>query len=77
MDIRMPVMDGLQAARAIRSLDRPDAKTVPVIALTANAYDEDIQKCMDAGMNAHLAKPLSPQTLYDLLAEKIEERSAR
>ncbi len=71
MDIRMPQMDGLQAADAIRHLSKKDAKTVPIIALTANAFDEDVQKSKAAGMNAHLAKPIEPkqlcQTLYDFI----------
>ena len=58
MDIMMPVMDGLEACRTIRSLNRPDASTIPVIALTANAFFEDAKKCLDAGMNAHLTKPI-------------------
>ena len=58
MDIMMPVMDGLAAARAVRALDREDAKTIPIIAMTANAFREDAQKCFEAGMNEHLAKPL-------------------
>lgn len=71
MDIMMPVMDGLEACRTIRSLDRPDASTIPVIALTANAFFDDIQKCLDAGMNAHLSKPIDmkklTQTIGNLL----------
>ena len=67
MDVRMPVMDGLAATRAIRALDRPDAKTVPIIALTANAFDEDIQNSLQAGMNAHLAKPAEPDCIYETL----------
>ena len=58
LDVMMPVMDGLTATRRIRELDREDAKTMPIIAMTANAYDEDVKQCLDAGMNAHLAKPL-------------------
>ena len=67
MDMRMPVMDGLEATRAIRALDRPDAKTIPIIALTANAFDEDVQRSMQAGLNAHLSKPVEPEVLYDTL----------
>ena len=71
MDIRMPVMDGLQAAAAIRALDRPDAKLVPIIALTANAFDEDVQRSLQAGMNAHLSKPVEPEHLYETLEKLI------
>jgi PAS domain S-box-containing protein len=73
MDIRMPVMNGLEAARAIRELHRPDAKTVPIIAMTANAFDDDVRSALAAGMNAHLAKPIEPQKLYKTLAELIRE----
>ena len=58
MDIMMPVMDGLSATRVIRALDREDAKQIPIIAMTANAFAEDARRSMEAGMNAHLAKPL-------------------
>jgi PAS domain S-box-containing protein len=68
MDIRMPIMDGLQATRAIRALDREDAKTIPIIAMTANAFEEDVQASRNAGMNAHLAKPIEPQRLYETLS---------
>ena len=71
MDIRMPVMNGYEAARAIRALDRPDAVTVPILALSADAYDEDVQRSRDAGMNAHVAKPLDPQLLCRELARLI------
>ncbi len=67
MDIRMPVMDGLEAATAIRRLDRPDAESVPILALTANAFDEDVKRSLQAGMNAHLTKPVVPEVLYDNL----------
>ena len=67
MDIKMPVMDGLEATRQIRALDREDAKTIPIIALTANAYEQDRQNCFDAGMNEHIAKPINPMTLYGTL----------
>ena len=73
MDVRMPVMDGLEAAEAIRALDRPDAKKIPVIALTANAFDEDVQRSLQAGMNAHLTKPVEPDHLYRTLEELIRE----
>ena len=73
MDIRMPVMDGLDAARAIRGMDRPDAKTVPIIALTANAFDEDVQRSLQAGMNAHLTKPVDPDRLYDTIERLIQD----
>ena len=69
MDMRMPEMDGLEAASAIRALDREDAKKIPIIALTANAFDEDVQRSLQAGMNAHLSKPVEP----DLLIRTIEE----
>ena len=73
MDVRMPEMDGLEAAAAIRALDRPDAKTVPIIALTANAFDEDVQRSLQVGMNAHLSKPVEPDHLYQTLEELIWE----
>ena len=69
MDIMMPVMDGLTAARAIRSLDRPDAAQIPILAMTANAFDEDAEKCLEAGMNAHLAKPLEIEKVAAKIAQ--------
>ena len=71
MDVRMPEMDGLEAAASIRALDRPDAKTIPIIALTANAFDEDVQRSLQVGMNAHLSKPVEPDNLYRTLEELI------
>ena len=68
MDIMMPEMDGLEAARTIRAMDRPDAKTIPIIAMTANAFAEDAQKCMDAGMDAHMTKPLEIDKVADTIA---------
>lgn len=68
MDIRMPVLDGLAAAEAIRRLERPDAAAVPILALTANAFADDVEKSRDAGMNGHLAKPVEPEKLYEMLA---------
>lgn len=74
MDVRMPVMDGLEATRTIRALDREDADSVPIIAMTANAFDEDVQKSKAAGMSKHLAKPVEPMVLYDTLASFISKR---
>ena len=73
MDVRMPVMDGLEAAERIRALDRTDAGRIPIIALTANAFDEDVQRSLQAGMNAHLSKPVEPEHLYQTLEELIWE----
>ena len=67
MDMRMPEMDGLEATRRIRAMNRSDAKTIPVIALTANAFDEDVQHSMQAGLNAHLSKPVEPDVLFETL----------
>ena len=71
MDIMMPVMDGLEATKTIRALNRKDAKTVPIIAMTANAFDEDVQRSLQVGMDAHLSKPVEPDILYLTLAELI------
>ena len=73
MDIRMPVMDGLTATRTIRELDRPDAKKIPIIAMTADVFDEDVKRSLQAGMNAHLAKPVEPEKLYSTMSELIRE----
>ena len=73
MDVRMPEMDGLEAAAAIRALDRPDAKKIPIIAMTANAFDEDVQRSLQVGMNAHLSKPVEPEHLFRTLEELIWE----
>ena len=69
MDVMMPNMDGLSATRAIRALAREDAKTIPIIAMTANAFEEDAQKCFEAGMNAHLSKPIRIEKLVAAIAE--------
>ncbi|MEG2407130.1 MAG: response regulator, partial [Clostridiales bacterium] len=74
MDIRMPVMDGLESAAAIRSLNSPWAKIVPIIAMSANAFEEDIQKSIDAGMNQHLAKPINVELLYKTLSTLMEKQ---
>ncbi|MDL2205545.1 response regulator [Eubacteriales bacterium OttesenSCG-928-N13] len=67
MDIQMPVMDGLEATRAIRALDAPSAQTVPIVAMTANVFQEDIQRSLDAGMNDHLGKPIDIERVYAVI----------
>ena len=71
MDIRMPVMNGLEAAEQIRSLDREDARTVPIIAMTANAFDDDVKLSLQSGMNAHLTKPVEAEHLIETLQRLI------
>lgn len=71
MDVRMPVMNGLDASVRIRNLKRADAKKIPIIAMTANAFDEDVQRSLQAGMNAHLTKPIEIERLYETLGELI------
>ena len=73
MDIRMPNMDGLQAAKEIRSLKREDGKSIPIIAMTANAYEDDIKASLEAGMNAHLGKPIDTAELYHLLCSYLDK----
>ena len=72
MDMRMPEMDGLTATKTIRAMNRADAKEIPIIALTANAFDEDVQRSMQAGLNAHLSKPVEPKALYETLESLIK-----
>ena len=74
MDVMMPVRDGHEATRAIRAMDRPDAKTIPIFAMTANAFTEDRRKALESGMNEHLPKPIDPDTLYRLLVKYLTER---
>ncbi|MCR5598480.1 MAG: response regulator [Lachnospiraceae bacterium] len=69
LDWKMPEMDGLEAAASIRALERSDAGKIPIIALTANAFDEDVQRSLQVGMNAHLSKPVEPEHLYRTLEE--------
>ncbi|MBR0260630.1 MAG: response regulator [Selenomonadaceae bacterium] len=73
MDMRMPEMDGLEATQRIRALNRPDAKSIPIIALTANAFDEDVQRSLQAGLNAHLSKPVEPDVLFETLENMIKD----
>ena len=72
MDMRMPEMDGLTATKTIRAMNRADSKSIPIIALTANAFDEDVQRSMQAGLNAHLSKPVEPEALYETLESLIK-----
>lgn len=69
MDVRMPLMDGIEATKRIRAMERTDAKSIPIIAMPADAFDEERQNTLDAGMNYHLAKPINPEILYRVLAE--------
>ena len=71
MDMRMPEMDGLEATRKIRATGRRDATVIPIIALTANAFDEDVQRSLQAGLNAHLSKPVEPEALFETLESLI------
>ena len=73
MDIMMPVMDGLTATKTIRSLKHPDAETIPIIAMTANAFQEDAEKCIAVGMNAHLAKPLDIEKVKMTIYKKSQQ----
>ena len=71
MDMQMPEMDGLEAAKAIRALDIGRAKEIPIIAMTANVFPEDVKKCLEAGMNAHLGKPLNFEEVMEALRKYI------
>ena len=73
MDIMMPVMDGLEATRQIRTLNRMDTKEIPIIAMTANAFQDDVRDCIDAGMNGHIAKPIQVDKLLSMLKEVIRQ----
>ena len=75
MDVMMPVRDGHEATHAIRAMDRPDAKSIPIFAMTANAFAEDRCKALESGMNEHLPKPIDPDALYRLLVKYLTERS--
>jgi signal transduction histidine kinase/CheY-like chemotaxis protein len=77
MDIRMPVMDGYQAVKAIRALDRLDAKMVPIIAMTADAFEDDVKKCLDAGMNGHIAKPIDPENLIKTISSALNHAGGK
>jgi len=72
MDVRMPVMNGLEATKAMRQAERSDAKTMPILAMTANAFEDDIKECLGAGMNAHIAKPIEPEIMFRAIAQAIK-----
>jgi CheY-like chemotaxis protein len=74
MDIQMPVMNGYEATKAIRSLADEKKRDVPVIAMSANAYDEDVKSCLEAGMNEHIAKPFNPEDLVNILHVEIHKK---
>lgn len=76
MDVQMPIMDGYAATRAIRAGNHPEAKTIPIIAMTANAFDDDIKKALDAGMNEHLAKPIDMDKLKAVVAELLKNKKS-
>ena len=71
MDLMMPVMSGLETAKNIRALQRPDAKTIPIIAMTANAFSDDVSDCKAAGMNEHVSKPLDADKLIETIAKYV------
>ena len=71
MDIQMPVIDGYEATKQLRASSHPDAERVPVIAMTANAFKEDVEHALAAGMNGHLAKPINVEIFYDTLVSKL------
>jgi CheY-like chemotaxis protein len=73
MDKRMPVMDGVEAAKAIRALDRSDAKTIPILAMTGDVDDASIAECMAAGMNGHIGKPIQAAELFHTLVRILQD----
>ena len=76
MDVQMPVMNGYESTKAIRALDRPDAAAIPIIAMTADAFAEDIEQAKKAGMNAHVAKPVEMEVLSAALDEVFHDMPA-
>ena len=77
MDIQMPVMNGYEATRKIRGLDRPDAKSILILAMTANAFAEDVQASMEAGMNGHIAKPVDMKLLYNTISTMLKKKNEK
>ena len=76
MDVQMPILDGYEATRAIRKSSHPQAKTIPIVAMTANAFTSDVTAALAAGMNDHIAKPISYQLLFDALTRLTGEGDA-
>ena len=73
MDIMMPVMDGLEATRQIRQIQREDCRTIPIVAMSANAFDEDVKRSLASGMNGHLSKPINIGKLKEILSSVLEK----
>ena len=69
MDIQMPIMDGYQATRAIRALEDPDKATIPIVAMTANAFQKDKRDALEAGMNGHISKPISMEQIQEVFCQ--------
>jgi CheY-like chemotaxis protein len=76
MDVQMPIMDGYEATRQIRALEIPRAKEIPIIAMTANVFKEDVEKCLAVGMNAHLGKPLDMEDLLNVMTQYLRKTPA-
>ena len=76
MDIRMPVMNGYEATEAIRRLDRDDSETIPIIALTADAFKETVKQAGNAGMNGYITKPIKPDTMIRAISEAMTQKSS-
>ena len=76
MDIKMPIMDGYEATRVIRSMNRRDVRTIPIVAMTANAFEEDVRTALRMGMNAHVSKPIDTGMLNQLLAQYLSDSGA-
>ena len=74
MDMQMPVMDGCSATIEIRRLDRPDAASMPIIAMTANVMEEDVKRVMDSGMNAHVSKPIEMDSVLNVMREFLSKK---
>ena len=76
MDVQMPVMNGYEATKQIRALNDPALAGITILAMTANAFREDAEKCMEAGMNAHLAKPLDDEKIKQTISEELRKQNA-